>query len=181
MTRTDIANMALKAIGAGRIEDINDIDDTATSCRDQIDVAVQDYGNTVVSNALVSRRPLVPTGVAVDGYSSSYAFPTAPPMLRPLRLESGAAYYREGGLLHTNDPAAVLVYVRSDFDAPDLPTYAAEAIAMKLALLIVSDLGKDERLGTVAQLYHAAIAKAKAIEGRSLNPDRPKALWGDPR
>lgn len=178
MTRTAIANVALKALGAGRIDDINDIDDVATSCRDMMDLAISYYGNEVITSKMITRQALVPSGTAVDGFQYSYAFPTSPPVLRPLRLASGYPLYPEGSFINTDDSEAVLVYMRSDFDAPDLPDYAGECIGLKLALLIAADQGKDERKPVVERDLMLATNQAKATEGRLLNPAKNTKRWG---
>lgn len=181
MTKTDIANIALRTIGVGRIDSIDDSDDTSTSCRETIDRAVNDYAQAVVTNAMLVRQALVVAGTPVDAWSYAYALPTTPPVLRPVRLASGSPYYREGGILHTNDPAAVLVYIKGGVDVADLPDHAAEAIGFRLAVLLASDQGKDERLDKAFQLYSQAIAKAKDIEGRYNTPQTRSRLWGTPQ
>jgi len=181
MTRTEIANIALHALGIGRIEDIADDDTAAEACRDLMSTAVSEVVNKVTVCQLLTRQALIPTGTPVDGWAASYAYPTAPPMLRPVRLASGADNYREGALLHTDDPAAVLVYVRKDFDPQDLPDHVADAIGLTLALRMASSQGKDERLAEVVPLQDKAIKRAQAIEGAYINPPTKPKLWGAPR
>jgi hypothetical protein len=180
-TNTYIANLALKALGSGRIDDITGSDTVSTSCRDVLDVAVQHVVNNVVIPAITTRQALVMAGTAVDGYLYAYNFPTSPAMLRPVRLASGCDYYREASTLHTNDPDAVLVYVRSNYDVADLPYYTLLAIGMKLAELLAEDLGKDERLPAVEMKLKNAMDDCKSTEGRYLNPPVSPTLWGRAR
>jgi len=178
MTTTDIANVALKALGAGRIADINAADRVSTACRESMDAAINDFANKVVINAMITRQALVASVDPVDGYLYCYVLPTSPVMIRPLRLETGLAFYREGGKLHTDDSAAVLVYVGGVVDTADLPEYACLAIAYKLAILIIFDMGKDARMGTVAALYEDAVSRARAFNGRDNNPGTVTTRWG---
>lgn len=212
MTKTDIANIALRALGAGSTPDITGSDSVSVSCLAAFPVAYDDLTQRVTINALVTRQSLVPTPtspnglgpnipVAVDQWRNNYGqssipvmlqplelwtmnyfVPTSPGMLRPLGLDSGMAFYIEGGVLYTNDAAASLIYVTLPDDTyiASLPYYACLAMGYKIAILLAADMMRENMLGLVERLYEEAIAKARAYNGRINNPPKPPRPWGRP-
>ncbi len=205
-TKTDIANFALAALGAGQINSISDPGDAAILCSNWIDDAVRSTLLEGRWQATVHRTSLLPSGPGIDAWIYSYELPsdcvylmnclTLTPQSNaitsssntyifsnqsPTYLANSTQWYLEGGTLYSNVTSMILQYVRYPDNFAGLPTKLNQAIGYALALLVGPGLSVDAgRVGMVQALYNDAVGKAGRFEKRDRTYQITRRQWGDP-
>ena len=171
-SRVDICNQALAAVGANRIESIDEDSVAARECALAFDGVVADllerhewgFASARVTLAVVpNARP--------DEWLYAYARPANAASLRrviwPGRRCAAALgalrFIADGTTIYTNVEGALIDYVRSDVQPGEMTALFARAVAYELAVRIAMPLRKDRGIvGDMVRFSERARAEAMA-------------------
>ncbi len=172
---TEIANLALGRLGAGKINNVlQPDDDRASNCNMFLGQAVDDVYIEHSWKAATKRIQLAQLSeTPAFGFSYFYQMPTDW-VRNPDREKEGQRsnidtggqeYSIEGDRLLTDATVVYMAYVARPDDVSKIRPYLRTAIALRLAFLLTTPLSSSESLANrVAGEYPAAISNAIAAD-----------------
>lgn len=171
MTETDIANLALGAIGKGTIHTMDDDNDMARTIKHSYDhirqILLQEYPWSFAQR----RETLDLLAETIPGWAYSYIYPAH--ALHIERVMAGHWAVMNGDLhtkvICTDTPAAWCDYV---YDVKDPDVFSAlfiEAFYHRMAAEMAIPMGGNDSLYTMQyQLYQAAVAMARTKSAQEM-------------
>ena len=182
LSTTDIANRALYTIGAGAINNIEDTTKPARLCHAHLGQAVEDILTDHIFPRTITQQSL--TTIESDFPEWSYLATLPGDYIRGVRItddyDTEASYEIIGPYLYTNVATPNLYYVSNEVDWSLVGSRLVDAVAMRLAVLICSELTPDPNT-KMRVLQEAERAKTKAVEQAAKERfpvKRTPIMWG---
>jgi hypothetical protein len=184
LSETDVANIALIALGESRITALSDADERARVLNDLFAPAVEAVLEAHPWNAAIKRVQLAQDATApVFGYSYRYALPADllrilnddtrndPPIRETTISDTEIGWKREGQFLLSNESTLKIRYI-ADIAIGLMPRAMAKAIAFRLAADAALRLTGDGKKETAMERkYDKQLAEARAADGQENSPE----------
>ncbi len=183
---TDVANFALNIINGGSIVSIDGSDKPSMICKRYIDPAFDEVLSLGEFSACRKRSLLtLSTATPLPNHKYAFELPVRSPQpdgyIKALSLQSKIRFEMEGGILSTDDPTPILVYVYRPQNLAKYQPFCLEAVAAKLATMICMEIVPDaNRVSLANQSYTMFFQRARA-HSLSEQKGTPKqtARWND--
>ena len=181
MTRTYVLNLALREIGAGRVEDYTEDTPQAIIGRDCWDHGwLKALGRHEWQHALMTAECARIVGTPVARYLYRYQLPgdfvrfgqvSENTMFQP-KLDEGQGYVMRGGFLETNATSVFVDYVSSDTPIGACPPWFIDVFVADYASVMCSPLK-----ATTERERMEKLAEKRLNEGRSIDSSqRPRVV-----
>lgn len=183
VSETQICNMALTELGAGKISNyLEDTSEKAVNCRLFYEPTVDEVLRSHEWNCAIWYQSLALVADTDDDYlltdydewAYQFQLPTNPLCLRPLEIPDYPGYDYEivSGYLITNLETVVLKYIRKLIDPTKFDALLVETIMYKLAAdMAVKVKGSAADRDKMLLMYEYQLKRAQDIDGKeSENP-----------
>ena len=204
MNRIEMVNIALTALGASRISDLND------TTREEARIMESLYLSTVEEVLTLypwpsamkrTRLAQITDGADLTKWANAYQIPVDccyivsmldPDSFEELELTKGAAmptpittplFEREGSTLYTDGNECIVKYVKLPVDPDGLRDILGMCIGLRLAQYAAGRIGRDMKIKqSLEGEFERALLRAKAADGIDRRSDPVESMnWTDHR
>lgn len=180
LSRTEIANRALDAIGAEAIGSINDLTKPAQLCNRLFSPLRDSLLRQHPWNFATARATLPALAVAPAwGFANAYQLPADYMRIVRLNVSDPTTPYKvEGGIIVTDYGAPLqILYIQSFDDVGRFDPLFTDALVLALARDLAKPLANDTQLrGQLAADFQGALRTARSADAAEGTPDQ---LWSD--